>query len=166
MKITSTGIVTDADFKEIEWEGVDHGGSPVKIKLHDAINLGNMDWTMAEKNDIVQEVVFTGCYDNTDAIASDFTEPWEIETTETNSGAKEIILGAGKFKVGGTTVALTRGGGKFTSEKSFREINADGDRGPVKGRIVLDGARASLTLNALTFLTSMNTLNTAVNVSA
>lgn len=64
----------------------------------------------------------------------------------------DIILGYGIFAIGGTDIALTRGGGQFTVEREYREIEADGDRGPVKGRVVLDTSRAKLTMNALEIL--------------
>ena len=166
-KYLGTGEVISADFKAVKWVGKTKGGNAVTIELSDAINMGNIDWTIAEKNDIVPSIEFQACYTNTDAASASTIEPWSIEIDSAQaSGASEIVLGAGVFYIGSTAVALTRGGGSFSVEREFREINADGDRGPVKGRIVLDGARASLTLNALTFLTSMDTLNTAVNVSA
>ena len=67
--------------------------------------------------------------------------------------------------LGGTDVALTRGGSQFTVEREFREINADGDRGVVKDRVVIDASRATLTLNALTFLTHMADSFAAISVT-
>ena len=70
------------------------------------------------------------------------------------------------FYVGSTAVALIRGGGQWTVEREYREINADGDRGPVKGRVVMEGSRATLTMNALTMLTRLTDLYTSIEVSA
>jgi len=165
MKITGTGTVTDADFKEVRWVGLTKGGDAITITLHDAINLGNIEWTFAEKNDIVAQIVMTACYDNTNQASTSDAEPWEIDC-DTEAGAAEIALGAGKFYIGATLIALTRGGGSFNVEREFREINADGDRGPVKGRVKMESSRASLTMNALTMLTSMDELYSAINVSA
>lgn len=61
----------------------------------------------------------------------------------------DIILGDGVFAIGGVTVGLTRGGGNFAVEREYREIEADGDYGPVKGRIRKIRSVAKLTLNAL-----------------
>lgn len=53
----------------------------------------------------------------------------------------DIILGDGVFAIvtssGATAldVGLTRGGGQFVVEREFRDIEADGDYGPVAGRI-------------------------------
>lgn len=166
-KYIGTGAVDAADFKEISWVGLTKGGNAVTIKLHNAINMGNIDWTFAEKNDVVPSVEFTACYDNTDAASSSTIEPFEIEINGTvTPGASEIILGAGKFYIGETLVALTRGGGQFTVEREYREINADGDRGAVKGRVVMEGSRPKLTMNVLTMLSSVSSIYSSLQVSA
>ena len=46
----------------------------------------------------------------------------------------EILLGQGAFKIDGVIVGLTRGGGSFGIEQEIKDIEADGDYGPVKGR--------------------------------
>lgn len=61
----------------------------------------------------------------------------------------DIILGDGVFAINGVDIALTRGGGSFSVEREYREIEADGDYGPVKGRIRKIRSRAKLTVNAL-----------------
>lgn len=53
----------------------------------------------------------------------------------------DIILGDGVFAITATSgaspldVGLTRGGGQFKVEREFRDIEADGDYGPVLGRV-------------------------------
>lgn len=59
------------------------------------------------------------------------------------------MLGCGVVSVGGAPIGLTRGGSVFAVEREIREIEADCDRGPVKGRVVIDEERAKLTVNAL-----------------
>lgn len=161
-KYTGTGAVASTDYKAVKWVGKSKDGKAVTISLKDAINMGNIDWTFAEKDDVVAQVVFTACYDNTDETATSTVEPWEIEINGQTAGAGEIMLGAGIFYVGGTAIALTRGGGSFNVEREFREINADGDRGPVKDRIVMETSRASLTMNTLQILTRMDDLYTGI----
>ena len=166
-KYIGNGEVVSADFKTVKWVGKTKGGHDVEISLNNAINMGNIDWTMAEKNDIVPQIVFTACYSNTDTASNSNYEPWSIEIdSSVTGGASEIVLGAGVFYVGSTAVALTRGGGQWTVEREYREINADGDRGPVKGRVVMEGSRATLTMNALTMLTRLTDLYTSIEVSA
>jgi hypothetical protein len=65
-----------------------------------------------------------------------------------------IILGDGIFALDGTDIARTRGGGTFAIEREYREIEADGDYGPVKGRLRKIRSVAKLTLNALTILST------------
>lgn len=167
VKITGTGSVTDADFHDVKWVGTTKGGKAVTIEIKDAMNMGNMEWTYAEKNDIVPSITFTGTYDNTDEAASDTTENWsiEIEGSSLPEGADSIILGAGKLYIGEKLVALSRGGGSFNVTREYRRINADGDRGPVKGRVVMETSEATLTMNVLTVLASIADLYTSIETS-
>lgn len=66
--------------------------------------------------------------------------------------AGDIILGDGVFAIGSVDIALTRGGGQFVVEREYRQIEADGDYGPVKGRQRKIGSVARLTVNALEVL--------------
>lgn len=168
--IKGTGIVTTNDFRNVTWTGKTKSGKSVVITINNAINMGNIDWSMAEKDDVVPQIELTGTYGNTNYMvssASDYEEPWSISYAGSASdpAADQIILGAGVFAIGGTNVALTRGGGQFTVEREFRNINADGDRGPVKDRVVMDASTCKLTLNALTFLTSMPTVYAAISTT-
>ncbi len=63
--------------------------------------------------------------------------------------AEKIMLGCGVVSVGGYPLGLTRGGSVFTVERELRVIEADCDRGPVKGRVVIDTEIPKLTVNAL-----------------
>lgn len=63
-----------------------------------------------------------------------------------------IILGHGVFSIGGKDIAITRGGGQFVIEREYRDIEADGDRGPVKNRTIIDKSVPKLTMNALSML--------------
>ena len=151
------GNIASTDFHELTWTGKTKGGQACKITLTDAINKGNIDWTLAEKNEVVPALEFEACYSNADSQATDATAcPWKIEIDgDVTAGAKEVLLGLGVFAIDGKEVALVRGGGKFTVEREFRDIVADGDRGSVKDRVVIDAERAKLSLNVLTMLTSI-----------
>jgi hypothetical protein len=63
-----------------------------------------------------------------------------------------IILGDGVFSIGATDIGLTRGGGQFTVEREYKTIEADGDYGPVKGRIRKIKSVAKISVNALELL--------------
>lgn len=160
-----TGVVASTDFHTVKYEGVTKDGKAVKITLSNAINKGDIDWTFAEKDDTVASVTFTGCYNNTDAMSASNDEPWTIEMEASTAASGCIMVGVGKFYIDDTLVALTRGGGQFTTGREFRDINADGDRGSVKGRVVMDGATPTLTLNALTIINSFTSLYAAVGTS-
>lgn len=169
--ITGTGAVTSSDFKKVKWVGTTKGGNAVTIELPDAINMGNIEWTFAEKDDVVPSITLTGCYSNTDSASTSTAEIWSVEIAGSlTEGASSIILGAGIFYIYVNSqwkaIALTRGGGSFQVEREYRQINADGDRGPVKGRIVMEGSVATLTMNVLTMLDNMENLYTSINVSA
>lgn len=170
LTIKGSGIVSTADFHTLTWTGKTKSGKAVVITLNDAINMDNIDWAMVEKDDTVAKLTFTGSYSNTDYMVSttgDYEEPWSISYAggASDTPAGTILLGAGVVSIDGVDVALTRGGSQFTVEREFRQINADGDRGPVKDRVVIDASVATLTLNALTFLTSMASVYAAINVT-
>ena len=161
-----TGAVTSADFKTVKWVGKTKGGVDVTIELTNALNMGNLEWTFAEKDDVVPSVEFQACYTNTDSASASTTEPWSVTLgNSVTSGASEIILGAGVFYIGSTAVALTRGGGSFNVEREFREINADGDRGAVKDRVAMESSRAKLTMNILTMISRLTDIYPAVAAS-
>lgn len=151
-----TGVVSSADYHAVKWTGLTKSGKAVTIEMPKAINMGNLDWTFAEKNDVVAQIVFEGVYTNTDTMANSTEEPYTITIEDgITSGANEIMLGAGVVSIDGVDVALTRGGSQFVVEREYREINADGDRGAVEGRIVMDASRPKLTLNTLQILTRL-----------
>ena len=171
LTIKGTGIVSTADFKNVTWTGKTKGGKSVVITLNNAIMMDNIDLSMVEKDDAVAALTFTAAYSNTNYMAStsgDFEEPWSIAYSgaAADAAADTILLGAGVVAIGGTDVALTRGGSQFVVEREFREINADGDRGPVKDRVVIDASRATLTVNALTFLTHMADAYAGISVTS
>jgi hypothetical protein len=79
----------------------------------------------------------------------------------------DIILGDGVFQINNVTVGLTRGGGQFTVEREYRVIEADGDYGPVKGRVRKIRSTPKLTVNALELSASrLETLYPATAVTA
>ena len=161
---TGAAQVTDADIRYVKWVGKTKGGQSIQIELPVAFCRSNPDWTFAEKNETTPEVEFEGLYDDEKLAADDLTEPWELTLPDgLTAGNGEILLGVGKFYIGTTAedakpVGLTRGGGSFIVEREYRDINADGDPGSVKGRISKDTARPKLKLTALQWLTKVSDL--------
>lgn len=162
------GNIASEDFHVLTWTGKTKGGQACKITLTDAINKGNLEWTLAEKNEVVPALEFEACYSNTDKQADDSDVcPYKIEIDDSiATGAKEILLGLGVFAIDGTDVALVRGGGAFKVEREFRDIAADGDKGSVKDRVVMDTERAKLSMNVLTMLTSIKSMYPALKKEA
>lgn len=72
---------------------------------------------------------------------------------------KNIALGEGIFKIDNLPIGLTRDGGKFTVEYSYRAIEADGDRQKVAGRIMNDGGVPKLEISHLELLTEFEKLH-------
>lgn len=158
-KYVGTGVIAENDYHDVRWEGLTKGNKAVKISIPNAVNLGNIDLAFVEKNDTVAQVVFTGTYGNTDTMSESTAENFTIEIEDgATAGANEIILGAGYLFIDNEKVALTRGGGSFNVTRTFRNINADGDRGPVKGRIEMTDSTATLTVNTLQILTKIDKL--------
>lgn len=155
---TPATSVLSTDYHAVKFEGFTKDNKKITISMPKAINMGNVDLAFAEKADTVAALTFTGVYANTDDMNAG-AAPYTITVQDgVTAGAKEIVLGAGYVYIDNTQVALTRGGSKFTSTREFRKINADGDRGAVEGRIVLDAEEPTLTLNALTWLTKLDTM--------
>lgn len=159
------GNIASKDFHVLTWTGKTKGGNACKITLENAINKGNLDWALAEKSEVVPALEFEACYNNADSQADETTTcPWKIEIDgEVGTGAKEILLGLGVFAIDDVEVALVRGGGQFTIEREYRDITADGDKGSVKDRVVIDTERAKLKLNVLTMLTSIKSMYPALS---
>lgn len=158
---TGSGVINDdTDYHYVCWIGKTKSGKPLKIEIFDAINLGNIDLTFAEKDDVIPEIVMTATYDDEKLAAGDRTEPWKLTAPEgvtVSNGA--VVLGAGKFCLGSSpedavVVGLSRGGGKFEVERENRLIAADDDPGPVKGRIQQEGGVVRLTMHTLQWLGS------------
>lgn len=73
--VTGTWEISDEDYHTVKWVGKTKGGKDVIIKLYDAINLENIDFTLAEKDEAIAAVTFEGTY--TDDCAENY-EPWEV----------------------------------------------------------------------------------------
>lgn len=68
--------------------------------------------------------------------------------------ADKILLGIGTVSINNIPIGLTRGGSAFVIEREYRNIEADGDKGVVKGRVSIDSENAKLTVNALELFTA------------
>lgn len=164
---TGSGTLADTDEMAVRFVGQTKSGNAVMITLPRAICKDNIELTMAEKDDMVNALEFEGLYNDDDLASDDKTEPWDVvflHPEDAPATVDNIVLGLGKFYVGDADstdqtdfecVGLTRGGGSFTVEREFREINADGDPGAVSGRVAKEGGRPKLKLNSLEILKTL-----------
>ena len=77
--VRGTGKITDADYHEVVFVGETKDGREVEISIEDAINLENIDFTMKDKDDILDNVVFQATYDPTNETLDEFDERWAIK---------------------------------------------------------------------------------------
>lgn len=76
-KITGTGKISTTDYiPTVTWTGKTKAGKQVIITVENAINLENIDWALAEKDEVVAEITYTGCYEED---SPEDYEPWNIE---------------------------------------------------------------------------------------
>lgn len=77
VKITGTATIKDSDYQStVHWIGKTIKGKPVKITLHNAINLENIDWDLQDKSEVVNKLTYTATYD---LEQEEVKEPWDIE---------------------------------------------------------------------------------------
>lgn len=67
--------IDSSDYHTVKWVGKTKGGKAVIIKLFNAINLDNIDWTLADKDEVVPAVTFEGTYPEN---CAEGYEPWEV----------------------------------------------------------------------------------------
>ena len=81
--ITGTGIIDDSlDYHTVEFVGETKDGRDVSIKVENAINLENISLDLKEKNDVIDSITFTGCYEEN---AASIDEPWSITYANANA---------------------------------------------------------------------------------
>ena len=161
---TGAADVSTEDTRYVKWVGKTKGGQALKIVLEKAFCRSNPDWKFEEKNDSLAELEFEGMYTDENLEADDLTEPWKMTTPDGQTvNAAAVVLGVGRFYVGKTEadavkVGVTRGGGGFVVERTYREINGDDDPGLVEGRIHKSEARPKLKFTALQWLPNVSVL--------
>lgn len=60
--VTGTLKIAAGDYKEVSWAGKTLDGKTVTIKLDKALNMGNIDLSLEDKNEVVPELEFTATY--------------------------------------------------------------------------------------------------------
>lgn len=78
-KVRGKWSIDDDDFHTVKWVGKTKAGKDAVIMLENAINLDNIDFSLAEKDEVVPAATFEGTY--TDDCEEDY-EPWEVNWIE------------------------------------------------------------------------------------
>jgi len=73
--LTSTLKIVAGDYNDVKWVGKTLDGKAVTINVTNALNLGNLEWTLEDKNEVVGSLEFTACYDE----AAMDTAPWSVD---------------------------------------------------------------------------------------
>lgn len=76
-----------------------------------------------------------------------------------NAKPTNIVFGEAVFLIDDVLIGLTRDGGKFTVENSYRQIEADGDRMKVKGRIHKESGIPKIEISHLEILTEIDKIH-------
>lgn len=71
--LTGSGDITETNYETVTWTGKTKDGRAVTITVKNAVNFDNIDWSLVEKNEVVAQCTFEGCY----AEGSD-EEPWIV----------------------------------------------------------------------------------------
>ena len=74
-KVTGKTDISTEDYKTVKWTGKTKQGKGVIITLKNAINLENLDWTLQDKDEVIQALTYVGTYDEDDME----NEPWDVE---------------------------------------------------------------------------------------
>jgi len=77
--ITGKMAIASGDYKKVKFTGKTDGGNAVTITLDNAINLNPLNWELLDKDEVVDELVFTAC-----SLEASTTVPsWTIELATT-----------------------------------------------------------------------------------
>lgn len=71
-KITGADLSTN-DYHDVSFKGETKDGREIVITVKNAFNKENINWALKEKDEIIDNVTFEGCYEEGSNV-----EPWEI----------------------------------------------------------------------------------------
>ncbi len=76
-----TTNITSDDYRFVQWAGYNKANRQTLIYLKNAINMENLNWNLIDKEEVINELTFTGCYDET----ARNTAPYGVLFTTTSS---------------------------------------------------------------------------------
>lgn len=99
---TSTLALASGDYHEVTWTGKTKDGKPVVITVENAINMGNFELTLEDKNEVVPELVYTATY-----LESERETPhWDISLGKGASYSAALTIQDGVGNIEGAIVYL------------------------------------------------------------
>lgn len=62
VKITSNDdlAIKDDDYRKVAWKGITNTGAPIEIVIENAVNVSNIDWKMADRDEVLQTISYKG----------------------------------------------------------------------------------------------------------
>ena len=62
IEITSNDdlAIKTEDYRKVEWEGITNTGKPVVITIENAVNVSNIDWSMQDRDEVLQTISYKG----------------------------------------------------------------------------------------------------------
>ena len=48
------------DYRKVEWEGITNTGKAIVITIENAVNVSNVDWKMADRDEVLQTISYKG----------------------------------------------------------------------------------------------------------
>lgn len=72
---TSTLEILETDYQPVTWTGKTKDGKGCVIELIDAINMGNVEFALEDKKEVIPELEYTATYDETKRT----TSPWSVK---------------------------------------------------------------------------------------
>lgn len=52
-------VITEEDYHDVKWVGKTNKNKPVIIEIKNAINLENIDWSLVDKDEVIQTLTYT-----------------------------------------------------------------------------------------------------------
>lgn len=74
--MTDSGVISDADYHQVNFVGSTNAGKELSILLKNAINLENISWDLKDKDEIIDVVTYTATYDDSDTSGN---VPYSVE---------------------------------------------------------------------------------------
>ena len=52
--------IKNDDYRKVAWKGITNTGKPIEITIENAVNVSNIDFTMQDRNEVIQTISYKG----------------------------------------------------------------------------------------------------------